>query len=73
MEVCLLDSLRGPTGNSPPLWSLALARTDPELSQLLFPLSEVYLRASLSSGLRPFVPLTHTNRCPATGLSRRKL
>lgn len=31
----------------------ALARTDSELSQLLFPLSEVYLRAPLSSGLVP--------------------
>lgn len=39
--------------NTPHLWSFALAYTRSMSNQLLFPLSEVYLRAFLSSGFKP--------------------
>lgn len=72
MEVCLFGSLLCLTVISP-LWSLSVAQADPRAEPAAVPA----LR-SLPAGLfvlraNPFVPLIHANRCPATGLSRRKL
>lgn len=75
MEVCLLDSLRGVLQKTPPLWSFDVARTRCEPNQPLFSFSELHLRVFISPSSRPpaFVLPTHTNRCRATGPSRRKL